>query len=173
MTVGADTRDLHRCFRQAMTALAYPGRYTEHGCADSATAVEHLVAALYPPDARVCRIHGSNAGSLAPGDAELVLVQGVRTDGLLSVLARGDEKAPQDGATVIYDAGGHYVETRCLLAGPGVPGAQQGAKRPLPVDELYERNAACAVSPLGIDLWVVGPRRLLGLPRSTSVTVVG
>lgn len=86
----------------------------------------------------------------------------------------GSAESPEIGATIIlacpgFGAGG----TTVTLSGPGIDGT---ATRILPVSKdfiavLKEKNSSF---PMGIDLFFIGAdNRLLGLPRTTCIEVIG
>ncbi|MFG1664244.1 phosphonate C-P lyase system protein PhnH [Streptomyces sp. Y7] len=88
--------------------------------------------------------------------------------------ARGSADAPEDGAVLclpVTDLEGGPGVWR--LSGPGVPGEREVAPQGLPAGFVEARAEAVGGFPAGVDLLLAAPDgRLMGLPRSTTVTVV-
>ncbi|MFI1764208.1 phosphonate C-P lyase system protein PhnH [Streptomyces sp. NPDC020800] len=89
-------------------------------------------------------------------------------------LARGAADAPEDGAVLCLPVtaleGG---PSTWRLSGPGVPGARDVAPQGVPDGFVRARAEAVGGFPAGVDLLLAAPDgSLMGLPRSTNVTVV-
>ncbi len=106
---------------------------------------------------------GAELGDLEAAD--WVLVHGPAGD-VLTRARRGDRANPESGATVIVATAG--PPSVLSVSGPGVDGT---ATVPLPLDELTVRafSSANAETPCGVDVFVVAPGRLYGLPRSVTL----
>ncbi|MFJ9819943.1 phosphonate C-P lyase system protein PhnH [Streptomyces sp. NPDC101151] len=89
-------------------------------------------------------------------------------------LARGTADAPEDGAVLclpVTALEGGPVKWR--LSGPGVPGERDVAPQGVPDGFVEARAAAVGGFPTGADLLLAAPDgRVMGLPRSTTVTVL-
>ncbi|MFF3464642.1 phosphonate C-P lyase system protein PhnH [Streptomyces sp. NPDC001984] len=88
-------------------------------------------------------------------------------------LARGAADAPEDGAVLCLPVtaleGGPFA---WRLSGPGVPGERDVAPQGVPDGFVEARAEAVGGFPAGADLLLVAPDgRVMGLPRSTTVTV--
>ncbi|WP_262698444.1 MULTISPECIES: phosphonate C-P lyase system protein PhnH [Streptomyces] len=89
-------------------------------------------------------------------------------------LARGTADAPEDGAVLCLPVtaleGG---ASAWRLSGPGVPGERDIAPRSVPEGFVAARAEAVGGFPAGVDLLLAAPDgRVMGLPRSTTVTIV-
>ncbi len=58
-----------------------------------------------------------------------------------------------------------------VLAGPGIPGARRLGVSPLPEALVPALAANRALFPRGVDLILAAPGAVVGLPRSTTVTI--
>ncbi|MEV6056573.1 phosphonate C-P lyase system protein PhnH [Streptomyces sp. NPDC052107] len=88
--------------------------------------------------------------------------------------ARGTAEAPEDGAVLCLPVtaleGGPRI---WRLSGPGVPGERDVAPHGVPDGFVEARATAVGGFPAGVDLLLVSPDgRVMGLPRSTTVTFV-
>jgi alpha-D-ribose 1-methylphosphonate 5-triphosphate synthase subunit PhnH len=168
MSVVEAKRD-HRLFRAALLALAYPGRrlVAEPARNESWSSMQlalRLVGAIWNEAA-------DRQSAADAEEADVLLVAGETSDGLVLRARRGSEEYPERGATIIYAVSGE-TETRVRLHGPGVDGVLE-TTLPLTPQELRDRACACAASPLGIDLLVALPDgSVLGVPRTTAVEVL-
>ncbi|NEW70881.1 phosphonate C-P lyase system protein PhnH [Streptomyces rhizosphaericus] len=89
-------------------------------------------------------------------------------------LARGTADAPEDGAVLCLPVtaleGG---PSAWRLSGPGVPGERDIAPQGVPEGFVVARAEAVGGFPAGVDLLLATPDgRVMGLPRSTTVTIV-
>ncbi|MBU3862653.1 phosphonate C-P lyase system protein PhnH [Streptomyces sp. 4503] len=89
-------------------------------------------------------------------------------------LARGTADAPEDGAVLCLPVtaleGG---PSTWRLSGPGVPGERDIAPQGVPEGFVTARAEAVGGFPAGADLLLATPDgRVMGLPRSTTVTIV-
>lgn len=104
-------------------------------------------------------IHDDVAG------ADWVLVDGPAAEAI-SRARRGTALAPERGATLVIAATGE--PSPVTLVGPGVCGTARAVVT-LDGAALRAFTAANAAPPRGVDLLVVTPQCLIGLPRSVSV----
>lgn len=164
----------HFVFRAVLAALAHPGRRFDLPVGDGALEV---VWSLYETRTPLC---GVGPWELPPdacevdiGQAELLLVAGTSSGGLIDDAFRGTEVQPELAATVLYSVGGDAPATSVRLSGPGVDG-ELATNLALDAEELAARALACAELPLGIDcLIATADGGLVGLPRTTRVEVMG
>ncbi|CAN3127031.1 phosphonate C-P lyase system protein PhnH [Mycobacterium sp. smrl_JER01] len=179
--------DSRTTFLACMRALCSPGtpielsgtpQICEHAELDRAAAV--LLALLdrglglgtYGGDAvhrvadTVCARTGADAAEVEAAD--WVLVHGPAATPV-SQARRGTRRTPETGATVVIATAG---EARpLLLSGPGLP-EPTTAFVPLDALALHALSAANASPPAGVDLLIVTPECLIGLPRSVAIQAV-
>ena len=113
--------------------------------------------------ATVCALTG--AETVDAGTADWLVVHGPPATAI-SQARRGTRSVPEDGATLVIATAG---EARPLtLSGPGLP---QPTTCFVPLDALalHALTAANSNPPTGVDLLIVTPECLIGLPRSVSV----
>ncbi|MGW3949557.1 phosphonate C-P lyase system protein PhnH [Streptomyces sp. NPDC004752] len=164
--------DGHDHFRAAMVALSYPGRRIPIENAPDTPQDRigrQILRALYDDGAPVTTVtaEGTTTGA-TPEEADVLIVDGNTSYGLLDRIPRGTEEYPERGATVIYLVEGLPDATRLQLTGPGVDGDLE-VRLPLSPDDVAARNAACQKWPTGIDLLLAGDGWVTGLPRTTSI----
>ncbi|MBL1118048.1 phosphonate C-P lyase system protein PhnH [Streptomyces sp. 110] len=89
-------------------------------------------------------------------------------------LARGTAEAPEDGAVLCLPVAAlEGGASAWRLSGPGVPGERDIAPRGVPDGFVAARAEAVGGFPAGVDLLLATPDgRVMGLPRSTTVTIV-
>jgi len=94
-------------------------------------------------------------------------------DATLDGLCLGTDEAPQQGATVIVDAPSLAIERQASLrlTGPGIEREQRMGLCGLPPAFWQQRIAMQRLFPCGIDLLLVCGSQLIGVPRSTLVTL--
>ncbi|KWX68424.1 phosphonate C-P lyase system protein PhnH [Mycobacterium sp. NAZ190054] len=109
---------------------------------------------------------GANAADL--DTADWVLVHGPAATAITQA-RRGTRLTPETGATLVIATAG---EARpLLLSGPGLPCP---TKSFIPIDALalHALTAANANPPTGVDVLIVTPECLIGLPRSVTIQAV-
>ena len=177
MSAATAVLDGHRLFRAALLALAYPGRPVPAPAGTGRRLARTIVEATWPDTAPIW----SNDPALVPpgrptagvADADVLLVLGPVSRGRLLDARRGTEELPEDGATAVYVINpADAPQTRVRLSGPGVDGISL-CTLPLASGELADRANCCADPPLGVDLLAVTGGTIVGLPRTTSVEVIG
>ncbi|MFJ7072104.1 phosphonate C-P lyase system protein PhnH [Streptomyces sp. NPDC098781] len=176
-------------FRAVLDALARPGTVTRFPASVAAEVPPALLPVLALADLgsgiHVLEEDGVRRWSDVVGLAtnapvvplELArLVAAVRAvePGEILRLARGGAQAPEDGAVLCLPVtaleGGPHT---WRLSGPGVPGERDVAPAGLPDGFVEARAEAVGGFPAGVDLVLAAPDgSLMGLPRSTSVTVI-
>jgi alpha-D-ribose 1-methylphosphonate 5-triphosphate synthase subunit PhnH len=146
--------DAHRCFRAVLMALALPGRPQASPVPPASTPALVLRSIWEPGQA-------GEAVRVVYGDP------GPRT---LEEVPRGTDAEPQLGGTVLLVAGLDGPRTRVWLEGPGLS-EPTPTLLPLSHEALESRARACASPPTGIDLVIVTPEGIVGLPRTTRVEI--
>lgn len=97
--------------------------------------------------------------------ADWVLVHGPVAD-TLTRARRGERLTPEQGATVIVATAGPAVPM--VLSGPGIDGSTT-AHVPLDALSTHAFTTANMSPPCGVDVLIVTPQYLIGLPRSVSI----
>jgi alpha-D-ribose 1-methylphosphonate 5-triphosphate synthase subunit PhnH len=94
-------------------------------------------------------------------------------DATLDGLRLGSDEAPQQGATLIVDAPSLATErhTSLRLTGPGIEHEQRLGLCGLPITFWQQRIAMQRLFPCGVDLLLVCGSQLIGVPRSTLITL--
>lgn len=116
--------------------------------------------------AAVCAATGASAAGIEAAD--WVLVDGPAT-AAISQARRGTHRTPETGATLVIATA--EQPRPLLLSGPGL-------RRPttafVPLDglALQALTAANSKPPVGVDVLIVTPELLIGLPRSVSIQAV-
>jgi alpha-D-ribose 1-methylphosphonate 5-triphosphate synthase subunit PhnH len=98
-------------------------------------------------------------------DADWTLVHGPAADAI-SRAPRGTRLTPERGATLVIAAAGEA--TAMSITGPGVP-RRTTAYVALDAVSVHAFTAANSAPPRGVDLLVVTPECLIGLPRSLTI----
>lgn len=135
---------------------------------DAALAGSEAVAAYL-------RFHTGAALVAAPERAAFALIAEPTACPPFARFAQGEPAYPDRAATLVLAvdrlAGddGPAAGVRLGLAGPGIRGATHLRAHPLPADFAARCAENHAGFPLGIDLLLVAPGRIAGLPRSTHV----
>lgn len=186
-TLGPD--EAQRTFRAVLDALARPGRAYRLPERPLRTVPAALlpVLALADLDTPACVLGDdpdggwqqvlatvTSAPAAALPQARLVAALRPLSGDELLALRRGTAAAPEDGALLsIALADGDSGEPRWQLAGPGVAGRNVITPVGLPGQLAAARAQAVAGFPAGVDLLLVSPDgRVLGIPRTTAVTVI-
>ncbi|WP_197373844.1 phosphonate C-P lyase system protein PhnH [Mycolicibacterium baixiangningiae] len=179
--------DSRTTFMACMRALCSPGtpielscvpRMSEHPELDRAAAVllallDHGLGlgaaggtAVHSMAAAVCAL--TRAESVDAGAADWLVVHGPAATAI-SQARRGTRGVPESGATLVIATAD---EARPLtLSGPGLP-APTTSFIPLDALALHALTAANSNPPAGVDVLIVTPECLIGLPRSVSIQAV-
>ena len=187
-TLGPD--EAQRAFRAVLDALARPGhtyRLPERPLRTVPAALLPVLA-LANLDTPACVLGDDPDGgwqqvlatvTSAPAavlpQARLVAALRPLSGGELLALRRGSAAAPEDGALLSAAVSdGDPGESRWQLSGPGVAGPDVSTPVGWDGQLAAAREQAVAGFPAGIDLLLVSPDgRVLGIPRSTAITVIG
>jgi len=87
----------------------------------------------------------------------------------LEAFNAGDEQFPDRSTTVILQTSHLSTEKGARLSGPGIKGSTPLELSCLPVSWLAERKNLHDLYPLGIDLIITTPDKMVALPRSTRI----
>ncbi|CAN5709368.1 phosphonate C-P lyase system protein PhnH [soil metagenome] len=192
-------RSDQQTFRTALNALANPGRVDLLATASRSDApklngnrftgpflmalLDHEVTfAVEPgPDAGAFAafiLKRSRASIVSADRADFILADASRLDPQLPLELRvGSFDYPDDSATLIVQVPTLDQETAndltISIEGPGIPGRRVVKLSGISAELLAARDRANAHYPLGIDLIVIDQEgRIIGLPRTTQVTIV-
>jgi alpha-D-ribose 1-methylphosphonate 5-triphosphate synthase subunit PhnH len=145
--------------------------------------VDHEVSLAVEPaegaEALAAFVRRRTRADVASSDAaDVVVVDAAALDpGLPAAIRRGSLQYPDDSATLIvqlptldqHAPGG----PRLVLVGPGIDGERELRLPGIPAAFFEARAEAVSRYPMGIDLvFVDDAGRVVGLPRSTRVTIV-
>lgn len=117
------------------------------------------------------RFHAGAPIVAAPEAAHFAVLDGAGAAPLLSAFNPGHDQYPDRSTTLFVQceslAGGPGV----TLAGPGIPGERSIAPKGLRPGFWREAEANAALYPLGVDCLFCAGGSVLGLPRSTRITL--
>lgn len=139
--------DRHRAFRALLAALAMPG--TAHELPAPGFAL--LLDAVYGE-----RMDGT------------IVAESALDPETIARAPRGEEIAPEGGATLYLRVDERTPLTRARIEGPGIRGSTE-ADVPLSLAALEARNQACSAFPLGIDIVAIDGRAVRAFPRTTRI----
>ncbi len=185
------THDAQSVFRSVLDALSRPGRLQTLEASDGLQAPAplsrgmtallltlldtetslHLSGALASEAAWMyCRFH-TGVQREAATQADFVAVRAA--DASLQGLRLGSDEMPQHGATLIVDTGSLALErgNGLRLSGPGIEHEQRVGLCGLPPAFWQERITMQPLFPRGVDLLLVCGSQLVGVPRSTLITI--
>ncbi|HET7792680.1 MAG TPA: phosphonate C-P lyase system protein PhnH [Rhizobacter sp.] len=188
------THDAQSLFRAVLDALSRPGRLQTLDASDGLQAPAplsrgltallltlldtetslHLAGPLASDAAWMyCRFHTGVQRAEAVADADFIAVRAA--DAQLDTLRLGSDEAPQLGATLIVDTHSlaHERGAGLRLTGPGIAHEQRIGLCGLPRAFWQQRIAMQPLFPRGVDLLLVCGSQLIGVPRSTVVTLEG
>ncbi|MGY2047135.1 phosphonate C-P lyase system protein PhnH [Methylobacterium sp. JK268] len=177
-------------FRATMEALARPGRVQRLApalapprpltpeLAAIALALADADAPLWldaplaerPEVAEFLRFHTGAALVPDPARAAFALLADPAACPDFGAFAQGEPAYPDRSATLVLAVDHLTEEGGFTLEGPGIRGRARLGAAPLPAGFAARMAANRASFPLGLDLLLVAPGRIAGLPRSTRVT---
>ena len=134
----------------------------------------HLVGPLASDAAWMyCRFHTGVQRAHDAAQADFVAVRAGEAN--LDALQLGSDEVPQQGATLIVDTGSLAIERGIglRLTGPGIEHEQRMGLCGLPPAFWQQRIAMQPMFPRGVDLLLVCGSQLIGVPRSTLITIEG
>lgn len=184
------THDAQAVFRCVLEALSRPGRLQTIAAADGLQAPAplsrgltavlltlldgesslHLAGPLASDLAWMSTRFHTGVQAAAREDADFVAERAAtaRWDGLRA----GSDAAPQQGATLIVEAPS-LAGAALTLTGPGIEHAQRIGLCGLPREFWLRRIEMQREFPRGVDLLLVCGTQLMGVPRSTRVSLNG
>jgi alpha-D-ribose 1-methylphosphonate 5-triphosphate synthase subunit PhnH len=190
---GDEARGSQRVFRAALDALSRPGRIVtvEHdaqvpGGAHSASAA--LMLALLDSDCTLwlspllvqsgsaawLRFHTGCQLVTEPRQAQFAWVACDDAIPALTQLRPGTDEYPDQSATLVLDVGSFNLAGTAqtwTLTGPGIEGETTLAVDGLTTDFAAQWNDNHDRFPRGVDVYLAAANSLVGLPRSTRLTV--
>jgi alpha-D-ribose 1-methylphosphonate 5-triphosphate synthase subunit PhnH len=184
------THDAQSVFRSVLEALSRPGRLQTLEASDGLQAPAplsrgltallltlldtetslHLSGPLASEAAWLyCRFHTGVQREEA-AQADFIALRA--SEASLSGLRLGSDEMPQHGATLIVDTHSLAPERSGLrLTGPGIEHEQRIGLCGLPFAFWQQRIAMQPLFPRGVDLLLVCGSQLIGVPRSTLITI--
>lgn len=121
-----------------------------------------------PAVAAFLRFHTGAPVVADPAEAAFALVSDPARCPPFAAFAQGTPAYPDRSTTLVLALERLDGETPGLrLSGPGIRGEARLAASPLPADLVARLRANHALFPRGVDLVLVAPGRVAGLPRST------
>ncbi|MFG1464445.1 phosphonate C-P lyase system protein PhnH [Xanthobacter sp. DSM 24535] len=124
--------------------------------------------AAAPAAAAFLRFHTSAPLVHTPAAARFALIADGAAMPAFSQFALGEPDYPDRSTTLVVQVES-LGEGPILLEGPGIETSVGFAAAPLPVDFADRLAANRQIFPLGVDLILVAPGAILGLPRSARV----
>jgi alpha-D-ribose 1-methylphosphonate 5-triphosphate synthase subunit PhnH len=186
------THDAQSVFRSVLDALSRPGRLQTLAASDGLQApaplsrgLTALLLTLLDTESSLhlrgplaseaawmyCRFH---TGVQREAEAQADFVATHAAEAHFDKLRLGSDEAPQQGATLIVDTLSLAPERSGLrLTGPGIEHQQRIGLCGLPPAFWQQRIAMQPLFPRGVDLLLVCGSQLIGLPRSTLITLEG
>lgn len=119
------------------------------------------------------RFHAAAPLATHPADAGFAVIGSAESTPKLADFSVGDDLFPDRSATILIECAALEGGEAVTLSGPGIPGTRTVAPEGLRAGFWAEVAANNALYPLGVDMLLVAGNRVMGLPRSTIVTVGG
>jgi alpha-D-ribose 1-methylphosphonate 5-triphosphate synthase subunit PhnH len=180
--------DAQAVFRATLEALSRPGRLQTLAACDGLQAPAplsrgltallltlldgesslHLGGALGSDAAWMYARFHTGVQALAHEEAYFVALRA--DEARWDALRLGRDEAPQEGATLIVEAN-TLSGPGVVLRGPGVAGSQRLGSCGLPPSFWARRIEMQSHFPCGVDLLIVCGAQLVGVPRSTHITM--
>ncbi|MBX3619858.1 MAG: phosphonate C-P lyase system protein PhnH [Rhizobacter sp.] len=184
------THDAQAVFRSVLDALSRPGRLQTLQASDGLQAPPplsrglsallltlldaetslHLAAPLASDEAWLYARFHTGVQPAERAQADFVAVRAAEAS--WDDLRLGSDEAPQQGATLIVETGSLALERGPLrLTGPGIEHEQRMGLCGLSPAFWQRRIAMQPLFPRGADLLIVCGSQLIGVPRSTRITL--
>lgn len=177
--------DAQRTFSALMRAMAEPGRpvplasdldppapLTREAAATALALLDYetpvfldRALAAAPAVARFLRFHTGAPVVEDPAAARFALVADAAALPDLAAFAQGEPDYPDRSATLLVQVSA-IEDGPLILEGPGIAGCRGFGATPLPADFAARLAANRAAYPLGVDLFLVAPGAICGLPRT-------
>ena len=163
-------------FKALLGALSRPGQI--HNLA--APGEEEIIQALIDRECRVfcvdpglgATLRQTGALMVEPQEADHLFLGTLSDLALLHLLSLGSDLNPDDGATVVIQAGLSQSQAQTLrLSGPGIDTALDVAITGLP-NGFWSARRDLIRYPMGFDLFLLDGADVMGIPRSTMVEVL-
>jgi alpha-D-ribose 1-methylphosphonate 5-triphosphate synthase subunit PhnH len=185
--------DAQSTFRVIMTAMANPGRILdlpdllpaftagERGVAAALLTLADFETPLWLPPhlrdsalGRAIRFH-TGAPMVEPRAATFAVLSGEGEEPPLEAFSIGDDRYPDRSATILRVCESLTAPGDVRLSGPGIPGSRTLRVTGPGIDGGFWRALAAnhALYPVGVDVLLVCGLRVVGLPRSCRVDMIG
>jgi alpha-D-ribose 1-methylphosphonate 5-triphosphate synthase subunit PhnH len=172
----------HRTFRVVLQGMSHPGKvYSLPGAPETGAVkllgclMDHEVnfAVLDDRDMEAAITLHTGSRSVAPEEADYIIVCNGTTGGRLTSCRRGSLEYPDTGATVIYLVEELYEgDEGIVLSGPGVNGTISLQVKGLQTSEFRLLQKVNSEFPLGVDaLFFDRCGRIACIPRSSRIGV--
>lgn len=119
------------------------------------------------------RFHAAAPLTAQPADASFAVIGGAESAPKLADFSVGDDLFPDRSTTILVECAALEGGEAVTLSGPGIPGTRTVAPQGLRAGFWAEVATNNALYPVGVDMLLVAGNRVMGLPRSTIVTVGG
>jgi len=144
---------------------------------DAETTVRLTGTLASAPSLAYLRFHTGVRSAFLEENAAFTVARGAEVDERLwSRLDLGTDEAPQRGTTLLVEVdelGTRSGGVRLLLRGPGIQASMELAVSGLSREFWIWRSALQSQLPRGIDLVLVCGVRIVAIPRSTRIALVG
>jgi alpha-D-ribose 1-methylphosphonate 5-triphosphate synthase subunit PhnH len=124
------------------------------------------------PAAPWLAFHSGAKATAEPLEASFAFLAAGVTEPALCDFAAGDECYPDRSATVLVECRDFFYGPRLRLYGPGIRSSVDVAPAGLRPGFWQEVETNAARFPLGIDLFLVVGAKIIGLPRTTQITML-
>lgn len=124
------------------------------------------------PAAAWLAFHSGARATAAPLEATFAFLSAGATEPLLHDFAAGDECYPDRSATVLVECRDFFNGPRIRLRGPGIRSSVDISPSGWRPGFWQEVEANATRFPLGIDLFLVAGAKIMGLPRTTHITML-
>jgi alpha-D-ribose 1-methylphosphonate 5-triphosphate synthase subunit PhnH len=170
---GFETRT-NATYEALMWALSRPGLAREMPTPGQAAIIEALIdreCRVHCADPELAEVAGRTGARLVePARADHLFFDSLPTSDILGQIGLGSDLHPEAGATLVCNAV-LGKGPRLRLTGPGCDGAVEVRIGGLP-DGFWQARARLMRYPMGFELFFVDGARVLGIPRSTTVSFV-
>jgi alpha-D-ribose 1-methylphosphonate 5-triphosphate synthase subunit PhnH len=116
---------------------------------------------------RHVRFHAGVRIAASPHEADFALITDPASMPALDRFAHGDLRFPDRSASLIVQAQGFSTDAGRRFAGPGIRDTHTLDIDGMPESFWPQRAALATQLPLGVDMYVVAARQVVGLPRTT------
>jgi alpha-D-ribose 1-methylphosphonate 5-triphosphate synthase subunit PhnH len=124
------------------------------------------------PAASWLAFHSGAKATAAPLEATFAFLSAGATEPLLQDFAAGDACYPDRSATVLVECRDFFNGPRIRLRGPGIRTSVDISPSGLRPGFWQEVESNAARFPLGVDILLIVGAEILGLPRTTHITLL-